>query len=97
MRTRLEALAAKYPQQIVEVRGLGAMLGLAFAPPGQAATGPSLAQRVVTAAFEEGLIALVAGPKSNVLRILVPLLASEDDIALGFEALERGCERVLSQ
>jgi 4-aminobutyrate aminotransferase-like enzyme len=85
-------------KQIVEVRGLGAMLGSSIraARPG-GDPGPSLAQRVVAAAFEEGVIALTAGPKSNVLRILVPLVASEDDIARGFEALERGCERVLSQ
>jgi 4-aminobutyrate aminotransferase/(S)-3-amino-2-methylpropionate transaminase len=97
LRARLELLRAKYPQQITEVRGLGAMLGIAFAVADPPPPGPSLAQRVVAAAFEEGLIALTAGPKSNVLRILVPLVATEDDISRGFEALERGCERVLNQ
>jgi 4-aminobutyrate aminotransferase/(S)-3-amino-2-methylpropionate transaminase len=96
LRTRLEDLRAKYPEQITDVRGLGAMLGIAFAVSDPPAPGPSLAQRVVAAAFEEGLIALTAGPKSNVLRILVPLVANEDDIARGFLALERGCERILN-
>ena len=96
LRARLEALAAKYPRHILGVRGLGAMLALEFAAPKNAEPGPSLAQRVVAAAFENGVITLTAGPTSNVLRILVPLVAGDDDQALGFEALERACERELA-
>ena len=95
LRARLDAIAARYPQAILGVRGLGAMLALEFVKPGPGNPGPSLAQRVSSAAFEEGVIILTAGPKANVLRFLVPLVASEDDITRGFEALERGCERIL--
>ena len=93
LRRRLEALRRRFPA-IAEVRGLGAMLALEFepAPKGE----PSVASRVVQAAFEEGLLVLTAGPGANVLRILVPLVATPDDIALGFEALERACERITS-
>jgi 4-aminobutyrate aminotransferase/(S)-3-amino-2-methylpropionate transaminase len=92
LRARMGALAARFPAEIVDVRGLGAMLALEFVaqPAGEA----SLATRVVQAAFEEGLVALTAGPGANVLRILVPLVATPGDIALGFAALERACERV---
>jgi 4-aminobutyrate aminotransferase/(S)-3-amino-2-methylpropionate transaminase len=94
LRARLDALAAAYPAHIVDVRGLGAMLGIAFAaPPDPAAK--SYASRVVAAAFDEGLVALTAGPKAEVLRILVPLVASDDDLSRGFDALERACARVL--
>jgi 4-aminobutyrate aminotransferase/(S)-3-amino-2-methylpropionate transaminase len=91
LRGRLEAFARRYPQ-ITDVRGLGAMLALGFEPaaPGE----PSVAARVVQAAFEEGLLALTAGPGANVLRILVPLVATPDDLSLGFAALERACARV---
>jgi 4-aminobutyrate aminotransferase-like enzyme len=51
--------------------------------------------RVVAAAFDEGLVALTAGPKANALRILVPLVATDDDLARGFAALERACARIL--
>jgi 4-aminobutyrate aminotransferase/(S)-3-amino-2-methylpropionate transaminase len=95
MRARLEALVAKYPSHILNVRGLGAMLGIEFVKPGPHETGPGLAQRVSAAAFEAGVIILTAGPKANVLRFLVPLIATEEDIARGFDALERGCERIL--
>lgn len=92
LRRRLDALAARFAQ-IVEVRGLGAKLALEFAP---VSAEPSLAARVVNAAFEEGLIALTAGPGAIALRILVPLVATSDDIERGFVALERACERVLT-
>jgi len=93
LRERLEALRAAYPAQILAVRGLGAMVGIVFAQPADG--GKSLASRVVAAAFDEGLVALTAGPKAEVLRILVPLVATADDLARGFVALERACAKVL--
>ncbi|MBD5604946.1 MAG: aspartate aminotransferase family protein, partial [Candidatus Eremiobacteraeota bacterium] len=95
VRARLDALVARYPSRIEDVRGLGAMLAVAFVDaPGD--DGKSLAARVVAAAFDEGLVALTAGPKANVLRILVPLVATGDDLARGFDALDRACARVLA-
>ncbi len=91
LRRRLNALGRRFPA-IVDVRGLGAMLALEFAATPEE---PSLATRVVRAAFEEGLVALTAGPGARALRILVPLVATGDDIERGFAALERACERVL--
>jgi 4-aminobutyrate aminotransferase-like enzyme len=98
LRARLDALAAKYPAHVVEVRGLGAMLAIEFklSGDGPGAGGTSLAQRIVAAAFDFGLVALTAGPKANAVRVLVPLVASDDELARGFDALERGCERVLT-
>ena len=95
LRARLDALVAKYPAHLLGVRGIGAMLGLEFVKAGPTETGPTLAQRVAAAAFEEGVIILTAGPKANVLRILVPLVVSDEDLTRGFQALERGCERIL--
>ena len=95
LRGRLEALAARYPEDVVDVRGLGPMLAIEFADRPDAA-GRSLAQQVTAAAFERGLIALTAGPKAIALRILVPLTASDDEIARGFEALEGACAHTLT-
>ncbi len=95
LRLRLDALAAVYPHHVSDVRGLGAMLAIEFADRSDGA-GKSIAARVVAAAFDEGLVALTAGPKANALRILVPLVASDDDLALGFAALERACARILT-
>ena len=94
VRARLEALRARYPSEVVDVRGLGAMLAIEFrAEPERP---QSAAQRVVRAAFDEGLIVLTAGPKASALRILVPLTATAAELATGFAALDRACERVLT-
>ncbi|MBD5634343.1 MAG: aminotransferase class III-fold pyridoxal phosphate-dependent enzyme, partial [Candidatus Eremiobacteraeota bacterium] len=95
IRIRLDRIAAKYANDVVDVRGLGAMLAIEFAGASDAA-GKSVASRIVAAAFDEGLIALTAGPKATVLRVLVPLVASEDDLVRGFDALDRACTRVLN-
>jgi len=94
LRRRLDALASQH-DEIVDVRGLGAMLALEFAEAPRSGD-VSLAKRVVDAAFSEGLVALTAGPRANVLRILVPLVATSDDLEVGFTALARACARVLS-
>ncbi len=93
MRRRLDGLAARHPE-IVDVRGLGAMLAIEFAEPADALG--SLGKRVADAAFEEGLVALTAGPGAHALRILVPLVATDDDLERGFAALERACARTLA-
>jgi 4-aminobutyrate aminotransferase-like enzyme len=95
LRPRLEALAARYPRDIEGVWGLGPMLALCFRD-ARDASGKSLAHQVVAAAFDFGLIALTAGPGARVVRILVPLLASADELERGLSALERACERVLA-
>lgn len=95
VRRELDTLAARYPERVVEVRGLGAMLAIEFVHEPDA-SGKSLAQRVVAAAFDEGLVALTAGPKSNALRVLVPLVATREELARGFAALERACARVFA-
>jgi 4-aminobutyrate aminotransferase/(S)-3-amino-2-methylpropionate transaminase len=95
LRGRLEALRARFSRDVVDVRGLGAMLAMECRPPDDGAP-TSLAQRLVAAAFEEGLIALTAGPGAASLRILVPLTATGDDVDRGFAALERACERTFA-
>ncbi|MDQ2857831.1 MAG: aminotransferase class III-fold pyridoxal phosphate-dependent enzyme, partial [Candidatus Eremiobacteraeota bacterium] len=94
LRLRLDALATRYPRDVVDVRGLGAMLAIEFRDEPTAAR--SLAQRIVAAAFECGLVALTAGPKATAVRLLVPLLATEDDVERGLAALERACAQVLT-
>lgn len=85
LRARLDAFAADRPR-IGEVRGLGAMLAIemldADGTPDAAFTGA-----VVDAAFERGLILMGAGIDSNVVRILVPLVADEAVLDRGFEIL----------
>jgi 4-aminobutyrate aminotransferase/(S)-3-amino-2-methylpropionate transaminase len=48
----------------------------------------TLAKRTTELALERGLILLACGLYSNVLRILVPILADEGDVEEGLEILE---------
>ncbi|MFN2627252.1 MAG: aspartate aminotransferase family protein [Gaiellaceae bacterium] len=82
LRGRLDALAARTPA-IGEVRGLGAMLAFELAEPT-----PALAQAVTAAALERGLILLSCGLYGNVIRLLPPLSATDDELTRGLDLLE---------
>jgi 4-aminobutyrate aminotransferase/(S)-3-amino-2-methylpropionate transaminase len=82
IRTRLEQLAARHAS-IGEVRGLGPML--AFELTEQT---PELASAVTATAREKGLVLLSCGLYGNVIRVLVPLVISDPDLAQGLELLE---------
>jgi 4-aminobutyrate aminotransferase/(S)-3-amino-2-methylpropionate transaminase len=92
-RPRLEALAAKHPV-IGEVRGRGAMLALELVKPGE--TGPTgpvpdavATAAVAKAAHESGLLLLTCGTYSNVIRLLPPLVISDDELDRGLSLLEQ--------
>ena len=86
MRSRLDGLAERI-DMIGEVRGLGPMLGIeivdSMGRPDAATTAA-----VVESAFNKGLILMGAGVASNVIRVLVPLVATEADIEEGMNILE---------
>ena len=88
MRGRLEALAQRTPQ-IGEVRGLGPMLGVELVADRDSKTpAPDLAKAVVDAAFERGLLLLSCGTYGNVLRTLVPLVVTDEELEQGLGILE---------
>jgi 4-aminobutyrate aminotransferase/(S)-3-amino-2-methylpropionate transaminase len=69
----LRGLQARH-RQVGDVRGLGAMLAIELVrDPESKDPAPELADRMVAAARESGLILLKAGLYGNVIRILVPL------------------------
>ena len=82
LRGRLEEMAEKLPV-VGEVRGLGAMLALELVERNAAA-----AQRVVAAARERGLVILACGLDGNVIRLLPPLSATDDELDRGLAILE---------
>jgi 4-aminobutyrate aminotransferase-like enzyme len=82
LRHRLDAIAARH-DAIGEMRGLGAMLALELAEPT-----PELAGEVTRAAYERGLIVLSCGIYGNVIRLLPPFAASDEELVLGLDLLE---------
>jgi 4-aminobutyrate aminotransferase/(S)-3-amino-2-methylpropionate transaminase len=73
----LQALAVRH-RAIGEVRGLGAMVAMELFEDGDLKRpAAALTQKIVKAAAEAGLILLSCGTYANVIRILVPLTASD--------------------
>ena len=89
LRSRLEEIQGRHPDVVGEVRGLGGMLAMelvkdtATKEPAAAETG-----RIVALARERGLILMGSGLYSNAIRVLVPLVATEQDLDEGFRILE---------
>ncbi|HEX5201118.1 MAG TPA: 4-aminobutyrate--2-oxoglutarate transaminase [Actinoplanes sp.] len=94
-RPRLDALAAKHPL-VGEVRGRGAMLALELVVPG-AKNEPDAAATaaVASAAHDSGLLLLTCGTYGNVIRILPPLVITDDELDRGLSLLEQAFSTTL--
>jgi 4-aminobutyrate aminotransferase len=82
LRARLEEIAARQPL-VGEVRGLGPMLALELRKPT-----PDAAKATTTAAYGKGLLLLSCGLDGNVIRLLPPLTASDEELERGLGLLE---------
>jgi len=84
----LRALAARHGA-IGDVRGLGAMVAIELFKPGAPRQpDPDLTRRVVAEAAQRGLVLLSCGVYGNVIRILVPLVASDALLEEGLSVLD---------
>src|SRR5256714_1126913 len=82
LRTRLDELATKHAL-IGEVRGLGSMLAFELVEQSGEAS-----KAVTVAAREKGLILLSCGLYGNVIRLLPPLSATDEELERGLAILE---------
>jgi 4-aminobutyrate aminotransferase len=87
MRSRLDDLASR-TDDIGEVRGLGAMLALELSE-----RTPDRAKEITVAASEQGMLLLSCGLYGNVIRLLPPLTASDEELERGLGILERSFTR----
>jgi 4-aminobutyrate aminotransferase-like enzyme len=82
VRSRLDQIAGRHAS-VGEVRGLGSMLALEL----EAKSGDE-AKRVTVAAREQGLLLLSCGLYGNVIRLLPPLTASDEELERGLGILD---------
>jgi len=83
LRQRLAEILDRYPDVIEEIRGQGLMLGLKTrVPPGD----------FVTALRDEKLLAIPAG--DNVVRLLPPLIITDEEIREGIRRIDHACATV---
>jgi 4-aminobutyrate aminotransferase len=83
VRSRLDEIAGAHPE-IGEVRGLGPMQAIEFAKKSGEAS-----KDVTTNAREQGLLLLSCGLYGNVIRLLPPLTATDEELERGLSILER--------
>lgn len=72
---------------VAEVRGRGAMLAIEFADAGTLAPRADVAKRVAAEAHAQGLLVLVCGTFSNVVRLLPPLVIEDSLLLDGLSVL----------
>jgi len=85
---RLHEMAARHPS-IGEVRGIGPMAAIELVKDRETREpGADIAAAAVTAALDRGLIILKTGINDNVIRILVPIAAPDEDLEAGLDRLE---------
>jgi 4-aminobutyrate aminotransferase/(S)-3-amino-2-methylpropionate transaminase len=87
LQARWEEVAQDVPQ-IGEVRGIGAMVGVEFVKdretkqPNEAFVGAMIGE-----AMKNGVIAVSCGPYHNVLRHLMPLVITDEELDEGLDVL----------
>ncbi|MGE3231550.1 MAG: 4-aminobutyrate--2-oxoglutarate transaminase [Hyphomicrobium sp.] len=95
---RLSGLAKKNRFSCIgEVRGLGAMIAVELVKDRQTnEPDADLTKKVTAKAQENGLVLLSCGIYSNVLRILVPLTASDKIVDEGLDLIEKSIDQSLN-
>jgi 4-aminobutyrate aminotransferase len=83
MRSRLDEIASLH-EDIGEVRGLGSMLALELTE-----RSSDRAREITVAAREQGLLLLSCGLYGNVIRLLPPVTATDEELERGLGILER--------
>jgi 4-aminobutyrate aminotransferase len=78
--------AAEHPH-VAEVRGRGLMIGLEIADPGTLAPRPDIAKRILAAALTRRLLLLSAGTWGQVIRVIPPLVTTEQEVDLAVEIM----------
>ena len=87
-------------KSVGDIRGKGLMIGIEFVRDQKTKEkAPDVRNRVIQSAFEKGLLLLSCGLYGNVIRLLPPLTASDEELGRGLDLLEEalgdaGAERV---
>lgn len=85
---RLKNLQKKYPQ-IGDVRGLGAMNAIELVKdPASKMPDADLTNRILKGCHDKGLLIIKCGQYNNVVRFLVPLIATDEEVQIGLNILE---------
>lgn len=83
--------------EIGDVRGLGAMIAMEFVKNGDPRQPDhDLCSAMLQACADEGLILISAGTHKNVIRVLSPLVISDEDLNRGLDIMDMALDKILS-
>jgi 4-aminobutyrate aminotransferase len=86
MRSKLDKLKEKYPS-IVDVRGLGLMIGVEFKD-------GAAAKKIMNSCLEGGLILISCGTRDQVIRFIPPLIVSKKHINAAMKIFEEALKNL---
>ncbi|MCF8243612.1 MAG: aspartate aminotransferase family protein [Saprospiraceae bacterium] len=93
VRERFELMKSRYPS-IGDVRGLGAMMAMEFVKNGDPLQPDGdLCIRIMEGCLKNGLIIINAGTYKNILRLLSPLVITNEQLHKGLDILETEIQR----
>ncbi len=95
LKSRFEKWRRRF-EIIGEIRGLGAMLGLELVKGANREPAADEAKQLVGFCLEKGLVVLVCGTYSNVIRVLAPLVITDEQLDKGLAILEAGLAQISS-
>ncbi|MEW6636610.1 MAG: 4-aminobutyrate--2-oxoglutarate transaminase [Actinomycetota bacterium] len=91
----MREIQSSHPDFVGDVRGLGAMAAMELVRDPESKTpDKERTGRVVEAALQEGLLLLTAGQFGNVIRTLMPLNITDEELEEGFAAMARAFDAV---
>ncbi|MFO7801728.1 MAG: 4-aminobutyrate--2-oxoglutarate transaminase [Desulfovermiculus sp.] len=94
VRSRLEDMQSRY-EIIGEVRGKGAMLGIELVKDRETKEpATDEAKKLTQVCYDKGLVILSCGKYGNVIRTLMPLVITDDQLERGLQILEEGLAEV---
>jgi len=80
---------AKRVREVSDVRGLGAMMAIEFAVDGDPAQpAGALVKDIIATCRNNGLLVIPAGIDANVIRVLAPLVMTDEELGRGLDMLE---------
>ena len=93
---RFLKLQERFPENIGDVRGLGGMVAMEFVKNRTTKEPDShLASGIMSAAHQHGLVLIKAGMYDNVLRVLVPLCVTDEQLQQALDIFEAAVTTVL--
>lgn len=88
IRERFESIGKRVPE-VRDVRGLGAMMAIEFCEDGdESRPATAMVKKIIDGCRERGLLIIAAGVDSNVVRVLCPIVITDEQLARGLDIFE---------